>query len=225
MAHSTLEENTFNFKKDSKISKTKKELHLARKIWHIGGVLSILYFYQSLPYRQMVYFGALIVLILVLIDFTRLQIPSLNRAVQFFMKPFIRVEEKTQLSGLSYMVVGTYLTALFFPKEVVILSYIFLALGDPVASFFGVLYGQNKIGSKSIEGTLSCFIVCTVIAATYFGLNNFFGHRIFITVPLAGLIGCLAELVQIKNFDDNMTLPLFSGFGLWGLFYIFSITL
>ena len=203
--------------------KTKKELHIARKLWHIGGVVVITYLYLSLPYQKLIYVGATLVIGTILFDYTRLHFKSLNMIVQKIMRPFIRDEERHKLSGLSFMVVGTYLTSLIFPREIVLLTYAFLAIGDPTASFFGVLFGKNKIGSKSFEGTVACFVVCTFIALLYFSYNNFFGHRVFIAVPIAGLIGAICELVQIKHLDDNMTFPLLSGFYLWGLFYIFSM--
>lgn len=214
MADQPLENSSF---------KTKKELHLARKLWHMCGVLFLVYLYLTLPYKQLVYVGAVMLIGTILLDFSRLQYEPLNKWVQFFMNPFIRKEERNQLSGMSFMAVGTYMTALLFPREVVFLSFVFLALGDPVASFFGVLYGKNKIGTKSLEGTFACFLICTLVASIYFTYYNFFGHRIFITVPLAGLIGATCELIEIKQLDDNMTLPLFSGLGLWVLFYIFAL--
>ena len=202
--------------------KTKKELHIARKVWHISGVALITYIYMSLPYNKLIYVGASLVIGAVLLDYSRLHFGFLNSLIQKVMSPFMRKEEKYKLTGLSFMVVGTYITALLFPREVVLLTFAFLALGDPTASFFGVLYGKNKIGTKSLEGMLSCFIICTLVAMLYFSYNNYFGHRIFIAVPLAGLIGAACELIQIKHLDDNMTFPLLSGFSLWGLFYIFG---
>ena len=194
-----------------------------RKIWHIVGVGFLTYIYLNLGYHKLIYVGASLVIGTILLDYTRLQFEPLNLIVQKVMRPFIREEEKHQLSALSFLVIGVYITALLFPKEIVFLTYAFLALGDPSASFFGILYGKTKVGAKSLEGTLSCFIVCTLLALVYFSYNNFFDHRIFIAVPLAGLIGASCELIQIKPLDDNMTFPLLSGFGLWGLFYILGI--
>ena len=153
--------------------KTKKELHIARKIWHIAGVGVITYIYLSMPYQKLIYVGAALVIGAILIDYIRLHVHTLNLVIQKVMSPFLRKEEKYQLSGLSFMVVGTYLIALLFPKEIVLLTYAFLAFGDPTASFFGVLYGKNKIGLKSLEGTLACFLICTLIALLYFTYNNF----------------------------------------------------
>ena len=118
------------------------------------------------------------------------------------------------------MAVGVLVAALLFPRDVVILSLIFLGLGDPIASIFGIIYGKNKIGSKSLEGSIAAFIACSLASVIYFVANDFFDHRIFLAVPLSGLWGALAELVDIKYLDDNFTLPVLAGFGLWGLYYV-----
>ena len=153
-------------------------------------------------------------------DFGRLKIPALNNFIQTTFSFCMREGEKHKISGMSYMAAGALLAALLFPKKVVILALVFLGVGDPMASTFGVLYGKNKIGSKSLEGSLAAFIACSLASVIYFTANNFFDHRIFLAVPLAGLWGAFSELVEIKHLDDNFTLPVLAGFGLTGLYYI-----
>ena len=132
----------------------------------------------------------------------------------------MREGEKNKISGMSYMVAGALLAAVLFPKDVVVLALIFLGVGDPIASTFGVLYGKNKIGSKSLEGSLAAFIACSLASVIYYMANDFFDHRIFLAVPLSGLWGAFSELIEIKHLDDNFTLPVLAGFGLWGLYYV-----
>jgi len=64
--------------------------------------------------------------------------------------------------------------------------------------------------------------VCYLLALTYglyYGSNGFglLGFSL-----LAGLFGCASELFSI-NIDDNLTIPLISGFGLTLLNAIFHI--
>jgi len=198
----------------------RNELHIARKIWHVCGVAALLWLYVSLPYNKLINVGVLATSFVWLVDFGRLKLPWLNKAVQSTFSFCMREGEKNKISGMSYMAAGGLLAALLFPKDVVILSMIFLGIGDPIASTFGVLYGKNKIGSKSLEGSLAAFIACSVASVIYFIANDFFDHRIFLAVPLAGLWGALSELIEIKYLDDNFTLPVFAGFGLWGLYYV-----
>lgn len=196
------------------------DLHITRKIWHVTGVGVILWAYLSLPYNQFLALGTFITSFILLIDFGRLYSEKLNSVIQNSFSFCMREGEKNKISGMSYMVVGVLVAALLFPRDIVILSLIFLGVGDPIASVFGILYGKNKIGSKSLEGSIAAFVACSTVSVIYFLANGFFDHRIFLAVPLSGLWGALAELVEIKYLDDNFTLPVLAGFGLWGLYYV-----
>ncbi len=198
----------------------RNDLHIARKVWHVTGVSAIVYTFVTLPYDLFLAVCTLITSFVLLMDIGRLYSPKLNIFIQTTFSFCMREGEKDKISGMSYMAVGVLVAALLFPRDVVILSLIFLGIGDPIASIFGILYGKNKIGSKSLEGSIAAFIACSVASVLFYVANDFFDHRIFLAVPLSGLWGALAELIDIKHLDDNFTLPVFAGFGLWGLYYI-----
>lgn len=200
--------------------KKRNELHLARKAWHVLGVAAILWAYISTPYNLFIILATCATSFVLLMDFGRLYSKTLNKIVQTSFSFCMREGEREKISGMSYMAAGVLIAALLFPRDVVVLSLIFLGVGDPIASTFGVLYGKNKIGSKSLEGSTAAFIACSTASVLYFVANDFFDHRIFLAVPLAGLWGAIAELIEIKHLDDNLTLPVFAGFGLWGLYYV-----
>lgn len=198
----------------------RSDLHIARKIWHVCGVTAILAVYASMPYDQFITAAFFATSFILLIDFGRLYSERLNNLVQKSSALFMREGERNKITGMSYMAVGVLVAALLFPRDVVILSLIFLGVGDPIASTFGILYGKNKIGNKSLEGSIAAFVACSIASVIYYTANDFFDHRIFLAVPLSGLWGALAELVDIKHLDDNFTLPVLAGFGLWGLYYV-----
>lgn len=198
----------------------RSDLHIARKIWHVCGVAAILSAYIWTSYKDFITFIVFGTSLVLLIDFGRLYSEKLNSIVQKSSSLFMREGERNKITGMSYMAVGVLCAALLFPRDVVILSLIFLGVGDPIASTFGILYGKNKIGNKSLEGSLAAFVACSLASVVYYLANDFFDHRMFIAVPLSGLWGALAELVDIKYLDDNFTLPILAGFGLWGLYYV-----
>lgn len=198
----------------------RNDLHIARKIWHVCGVFAIIWIYMTLPYNTFLAVATFATSFILIMDFGRLYSEKLNNAIQKSFSFCMREGERNKISGMSYMAVGVLLAAILFPRDVVILSLIFLGVGDPIASIFGILYGKNKIGTKSLEGSLAAFLACSVASVIYFLANDFFDHRIFLAVPLSGLWGALAELVEIKYLDDNLTLPILAGFGLWGLYYV-----
>ncbi len=203
--------------------KTRKDLHLARKLWHALGVFTIigLYIYSSRPQAlRLAVLGAFLALT---IDFLRHQWPGLNRIMIHLFRPVMRQQEQTGYAGISYLMVGVLVLVALFPQPIVLLSLLFLAIADPLASYVGLLYGKDKIlGSKSLQGTMAAFLACTLISVIFFYWNNLMLERLMVVSFLAGLIGALAELVPIGRLDDNFTFPLVSAVLLWLLFFVFG---
>lgn len=156
-------------------------------------------------------------------DFIRLKIPAFNEFVTHAFKPIMRKSEVNRLAGTTYLITGVLLIDLLFPRQIVGLTLLFLAFADPIASYFGILYGKDKIfGHKSIQGFMAAFFVCALVTFCYLFFSNILQDHIIIITLLAGLIGAFAELVPIGKLDDNLTLPLMSAIGLTILFYFFG---
>ena len=203
--------------------KTKADLHLARKIWHCSGILLIAYLYtqmnRSEALKLLLGFGSLVVVI----DILRLKFKGLNEGVIKVLGPVMRAGEKNSISGSSALMIGAFLIIYFFPRDIVTLSLLFLAAADPVASYFGVKYGKDKlIGPKSLQGTTAAFITCTLIAAVFFYSQNLMAERVLIASLLAGFFGAISELISIGKIDDNLSFPVFNSCFLWIIFYIFG---
>ncbi|HLW56266.1 MAG TPA: phosphatidate cytidylyltransferase, partial [Bacteriovoracaceae bacterium] len=110
---------------------------------------------------------------------------------------------------------GIALSLLFYQKDLALISIMFLIFSDPVSSFFGVLYGKDKIlPNKSLQGFVAGFFTCYLV--TLFYLLNLGQTSIdMLTFSLvAGLIGAGSELISAFNIDDNLTIPVISGLGL-----------
>ncbi|MDZ4678086.1 MAG: hypothetical protein SGI74_11340 [Oligoflexia bacterium] len=203
--------------------KLRTDLHLTRKIWHISGIVMMAIFMSQLSARDGLFYLSIAGLVIIPFDILRLKRPDLNHRIVSFFKIIIRIEEVGTITGTSFLIVGTFLVLLLFPKPVAVLSMLLLAFGDPASSTFGVLFGKDKIwGRKSLQGSLACFTVCTLVCATYFISNNIMVERVILVSILGGLIGALSELIQFKKIDDNLTFPLFAGLGLWSLFAVFG---
>jgi diacylglycerol kinase (CTP) len=203
--------------------KLRNDLHVSRKIWHICGVSLIALAMAKLAPRESLFYLSLAALIVIPFDVLRLKRPDLNHRIVTLFKLIIRIEELGTLSGVSFLIVGTFIDILLFPKKIAVLAMLLLAFGDPASSIFGVLFGKDKIwGRKSLQGSLACFAVCAIVCGTYFFLGDIMVERLVLVSILGGLIGALSELIQIKNIDDNLTFPVFAGLGLWGLFAIFG---
>jgi diacylglycerol kinase (CTP) len=203
--------------------KLRTDLHLARKLWHVLGIVVMAMLIDRIPVRDSLFYLSLAAIIVIPFDILRLKRSDLNHRIVRFFRWIIRIEEVATLSGTSFLIVGTFLVVLLFPKNIATLSILFLAFGDPASSIIGVLYGKDKIwGRKSLQGALACFLVCSAVSAVYFFTHNLMIERLVLVSILGGIIGSLSEIIQIKRLDDNMTFPVFAAFGLWCLFALFG---
>lgn len=203
--------------------KRRSDLHLARKLWHCLGVLFIVGVYSSISTDLGLRIMAVVTFFSVMLDITRHQWPKLNYWVLRVFGVVMREHERESMAGTTYLLLGTFIIIWFFPRPIVTLSLIFLAVADPLASYVGIRYGKDKlIGSKSLQGTLAAFIACTAVALGYLWFSGLMTERLLIVSLLAGVTGALAELLPIGRLDDNFTFPIASAACLWGIFTVFG---
>lgn len=206
-----------NFKKRS-------DIHWLRKVWHLTTVSAIAIGFSYLPFQTSISLLVVAWLLFVPLDFWRQKSSAVNELLIHLFRPIMRDSEKNSWAGTSYLLTGVLLIAVIFPTNVVKLSLWFLAFADPVASYFGIRYGRDKIfGQKSLQGSLAAFLVCTIVTAVFLNLHSLLADRVLVFSLIGGLIGALSELIPIGNLDDNLTLPILSSVFLTLLFFMFSI--
>lgn len=204
--------------------KKRSDIHLARKIWHMAGVFGMFLAYVLLPEVIAYSILALSISLFLPVDFLRQKYPALNEWVVHAFKPILRTHEIHKIAGTTYLLSGVSVVVALFPRPVVALTLLFLAFADPIASYVGIKYGKDKIfGHKSIQGSIAAFVVCALATGVYLTYYNIMLDRVIVISLLAGLIGALAELIPIGKIDDNFTLPVLSGLGLYILFSLFGL--
>ena len=144
-------------------------------------------------------------IILLAVELARRKSPEVNKCVISWFGWLMRDEENQRLTGTSYFLVAMVVLFSVFPREIAILALAFLTLGDPVAATVGRRFGGRKLGSKTILGSLACFVFCLVA-----------GFALSWVVPLTPVqiltgsaCATLAEAVPLP-INDNLTIPLFS---------------
>jgi len=203
--------------------RARNDIHLPRRIWHFCGVMFIYFLYWWVPPEKARVTVLVCTLPIVAVDVCRLYFPRFNQAMMFLFKPFMRESERHRLAGVTFMVVGAAVNILLFPRQVVLLTFLFLAVADPLASFIGIRYGREKlIGNKSLQGTFAAFVACFALSCAYLTVMDMMRERLFIVCLLSGLIGAVSELVPVGKLDDNFVFPVLSGALLTGLFTIFG---
>jgi dolichol kinase len=203
--------------------KKRSDIHWARKIWHISGVVLIFLLFQILPTNFSKFLVVLGAILFVSMDILRKNNKNVNTFFIYYFKPIMRQHEINHLAGTTYLFLGVMILVLFFNPLVVSLSLLFLAFADPFASYFGIRFGRDKIyGDKTIQGFFAAFLICAGLTILYLIYHDLLLDRVILVAVLAGIIGALAELVPIAKLDDNLTIPIVSGLGLSGLFYLFG---
>ena len=133
----------------------------------------------------------------------------------------MRAEEKRQLTGATYILGGSAICSLIsLPSELsAVTSFLCLSLfilGDAVAALVGKAVGRIKVGNKTLEGAVGCFMLCVFLTGLVFPQLPYFldlwGGSITISeiVIIAATISIL-EFFPIKLgrfvFNDNLYVP------------------
>jgi dolichol kinase len=134
----------------------------------------------------------------------------------------MRACEVNRLSGIPHYLAATILAISIFPKPVAILSILYLALGDPIASLIGILYGSEGprfASGKSLVGTTAGVLTCALATGLFLKTSPVSSLNWMLLTVVGGLAGGLAELVPLE-VDDNFSIPVISGFVLWLAFIL-----
>lgn len=207
----------------SRTLRQKSDIHLSRKLWHCVGICAMAMVYNQFGSR--VSWIALLILagFFIPLDILRQYQPGLNRATVRLFGRVMRKYEYNAVSGMTYLYFGVMILLLIGNAHIITLTLLFLAFGDPIASFFGIRYGKDRIlANKTLQGTMAAFAVCTIISGIYYYFNNLMTERLLIVAPISGLIGALAELLPIGKLDDNFTFPVVCAVLLLALFTVYG---
>lgn len=181
-------------------------VEIYRKLIHCSSViLPTGYMYLVKDQDKMIFILASLSLFSMLVELLRNKIPAIKRLFNSTLGKILRGKEtQGQLTGASWLLLGSLITTIIFPIQIAVPALIFLTIGDSFAAIIGKLYPIGKIGLKSISGTIAGFIT-----------SSFFALKINKTIPLeiiifGSLIAMIVELIPNKKLNDNITIPIIS---------------
>ncbi|HTL13433.1 MAG TPA: SEC59/DGK1/VTE5 family protein [Bdellovibrionota bacterium] len=206
--------------------KPRHDLHLLRKIWHTGMGLLMVGIYQSgmARWTAVTILGSVLTAFLIL-ESARIRIPAFNATCLKLWGPLLRKDEENRISGLPYYVGATLLSIALFPKPVAVLAVMFLAIGDPIASLVGILFGGKSrrfANGKSWVGTAAGVAACMAVALLYVNGLALPWPKLLAITAIGGAVGGTVELLPLE-IDDNFSIPVISGFFLWLLFMALGV--
>ncbi|MCB1140106.1 MAG: dolichol kinase [Leptospiraceae bacterium] len=222
------------------MSQTGSSFNFYRKAWHLLGLIVPLFVYidpvamiwPDLKHgSRWVGVGLLAsgTLFLVIVDSIRLANPSFNRFFINLVGPLMKEEERDRYNGTVPYLFANLLLYLFFSKEIVVLSCLFLMIGDPAAAYFGMRFGKTRFfNGKSLEGALGFIFAGFLACAGFLFLHAHFQSESsvfwlyggsagpgwwWLGILLLSSVGAgIAEFFSVTGFrgliDDNLIVPL-----------------
>lgn len=126
----------------------------------------------------------------------------------------LRDHETTQLTGSTYLLIGCFLTILFFEKWIAIVSLLILIIADALSAIVGKRWGKHMLWKdRSIEGCI-VFLVSALLCVKIVPDSHFL-------IGTIGVIMAITVDILIHGINDNLTIPLSAGFVMQCLVWIF----
>ena len=141
----------------------------------------------------------------IVLEYLRVRSAVIKKIFNNFLKSMLRIHEMDgKYTGATWVFISSTLTIAIFPKEIAIISLVYMSLGDTIAGLVGRKFGKMKFYNKTIEGSLAGLIVCLLS-----------GYLVQLTLPLVivfsgAFAAMFIELLPIP-IDDNLSVPLFAG--------------
>lgn len=213
--------------------------NLARKFFHLFGlIIPAIYYFNLLDYifpvwfkdntRSLAFFALIgVTALFLLIEFLRFRFDFWQNLFMKTVGRLLKEKEQNKMHGSVPYVLATGLVIGFMPREVAIVSILFLTFGDPVAAYVGGRFGTLRFkNGKSLQGTLGGIIGAAIAGLLFMVYHSsvdpesamaLFNEKGFqwagwLIVIAGAVMAFILEVFSTEGFlDDNMTIPVGSG--------------
>lgn len=204
---------------------------LPRKLFHVSIGFITLYLYTQGKETHQIWPPLLYAMCSIFtLDLVRFNWKYFNGLYCSFVGFLMREKEVKSFNGVIWFLLGVVITFVTQKKDISVMSVLLLSWSDTAASTIGRRFGylSPKISkSKSLVGSFGAFLT-GVFACYYFygyvvpaypqyatnfeyiqGSNQINLHTLAL---LSGFIAALSEGIDFAGLDDNLTIPVLSGF-------------
>jgi dolichol kinase len=196
-----------------------------RKLLHILALgCPVFIFYGpewfSLSKEQAMWTVFAFLLLSLVIDLSRLYMVGFRAWFFNLFGSMMRTQEETQLTGATYIMAGSFICSWISLSSDAFAASAFISLslfvlGDAAAALCGKAFGRVKVGDKTLEGAVGCFLLCFLLTFLfpYFPsfLSKWGGDFTWMHIILFPLGIALLELFPIKlgrlTLNDNLYIP------------------
>lgn len=153
-------------------------------------------------------------LLLLEFEYIRLEVrPKIPRILDLF-----RPSERNTVAGTVFFITSTIIVFSAFDYQIAMLALLMTVFGDLVSALVGIKYGKHKLfRQKTLEGFLAGLVMNLIVGFL------FLPSLPILFVPMA-FVASVIELLTNK-LDDNLTVPLSSGFAGQMVVYLLGINL
>lgn len=160
------------------------------------------------------------------IEFFRFRFQSIQDIFHKIFKKLLRENENEKVTGATWYVIAAFICSLLFygDTHISFMALFMFIVGDAAAAVIGLSMGKIKIGDKTVEGSLGCFILCILTGIIIFPkmpllLEVWHGYIPFRLIVSVSLIMTILELIPIKLtknliLNDNVVVPVIGGISL-----------
>ncbi|MCX9081007.1 MAG: SEC59/DGK1/VTE5 family protein [Candidatus Methanoperedens sp.] len=174
---------------------------LKRKAIHLTSLIIVLTYYLFGNEAVLLLLTVYLIVILEL-EYFRIE---WGQKIPIFHSLF-RVKEADRLGGHVFFTIGSIIAISVFSKEIASAAILMTTFGDASAAIFGKAFGRTwikRLENRAYEGCAAEFIVDVIIGWIFLPT--------WILVLLMATTATVVETVTNK-LDDNLLIPLFSGF-------------
>jgi dolichol kinase len=180
---------------------------IPRQLVHLSGLLFVILAQSTGRVQAVFYFVLLSLFFLLYSEYVKRQekkwtnvFRKFESGFRDFVYKFERKDIKNPFTGAFWFYAGCSIALILYPFGIASSACAMLAVGDSLSTLVGKKFGKHKIGKKTFEGSLACFL-------------GSLAAGLFFVAPLIALAGaltaCLAEL--FSKINDNLTIPVVSG--------------
>jgi len=203
----------------------KKEL--GRKIIHLLSIsFLVIYIIFASTFSHRIALLILGFLLIILIEFEYLRVEvGMKIPLLSILWKYKRAKEKNKLGGEVYFLIGSILCLALFDLRIAAAAILMTTFGDLAAALIGRRFGKTwipRLKNRAVEGVIAelvvdliigFLIIRTLVNSSIWWLSSIIpsGQPIWsIIIPMA-LTATIVETL-VHKLDDNLLIPLFSGF-------------
>jgi len=176
---------------------------IIRKLIHFASALiAVIYLFFFVKEKAILIIGFL-TCFMITVELLRMNVSFIRNLFSNVFGKLLRMHEYKKITASTWLFIGAFFTILFFPKEVAVISLLFMSVGDSCAALVGKKWGKIKIFDKTLEGSFAFLSSAIFISLLYREIPYYSSF-------VGAFFATIAELLPLP-LNDNLTIPLITG--------------